>query len=724
MLKITAWFLLCTSFHLFAAPSQKQNGRRKIGVALAGGSALGFSHVGVIKWLEEHRIPIDYIAGTSMGGLVAGIHATGMSSEEMIAFVRKIDWKGALSTSAPYSNLSFRRKEDASQFPISFEMGLKNGKLNLPSGLSNGEGVSLVIERFAAPYGDMESFDRLPTPFRCVASDLISGKSVIFREGSLYDALRATMSLPGLFAPVRKDGMVLVDGGLTNNLPVEVVRSMGADIVIAVALDIPVDPKDFQSLLGIASRSISNMVAANERPSLAAADIVVMPSLKGMSVSSFDKWEDFGKLGYEAAEKKATMLEMLRVSEEEFAEWRKERQARRRPNTIHPKRIDVQGEVAPKLKQALIADVRPPGGAPVNREILEEHMEKLTGLGRFATATYEFRTIGGEESLLIKVTEKQYGPPLLRPVILIDGANGEGLRFGAGARLTFLDFGGPASEWRTDLTIGTFNRVESELYYRLRGGKWFVAPRGGYSQDRLPVFTREGDKLAQFTDRDVFGALDAGYAFGRWQELRFGHQIGYVRTSLNTGTVDNQLISGQYGRNQILIRRDTRDDAIIPHNGIYAVGRAAWYNRYPLVNRQFAAFDGSFRHAYSFHPKYTLLSRFSAAGTASEPGLVTLFRLGGLTNLSALSRNQLYGTRLYYGSAYLLRALPISSGSRFYGMVGYEAGQAWTERQSARPRHDGIIGLTTATPFGGLFIGGAFGDRGDHKILFRFGRIF
>jgi NTE family protein len=253
--------------------------------------------------MEEHRIPIDYIAGTSMGGLMGGMHAAGMTSAEIRDFVSRVDWQNALSPTSPYRHLAFRRKEDAAAFPVALEIALKGWKAELPSGLSAGEGVSLVLARFAAPYGRMKSFDDLPTPFRCVASDLKGGKGVVFDKGSLFDALRATMSLPALFAPVNIDGMVLVDGGLTNNLPVDVVKGMGADFTIAVALDVPSNPADFQSLLGIAGRSISYMVVEKERAQMAKADLVVMPELKGMTTSEYTRWEEFRKIGYDAAQR-------------------------------------------------------------------------------------------------------------------------------------------------------------------------------------------------------------------------------------------------------------------------------------------------------------------------------------------------------------------------------------------------------------------------------------
>ncbi len=728
VIRFISLVLICAATVAAADPQPAAPGRRpKIGLALSGGAALGLSHVGVLQWLEENRIPVDFIAGTSMGALVGGIHASGMTSSEMLDFVRQIDWQATLASSTPYRNLSFRRKEDVAQFTVALELGLKNGRLNLPSGLSPGGGVSLVLDRFAAPYGDLESFDRLPTPFRCVASDLLTGKGVVFDRGSLFDALRASMSLPALFAPVRKDGRILVDGGLTNNLPVDVVRAMGADIVIAVALETPVEEKDFESLLGIAGRSISYLIAANERPNLAAADVVLMPSLKGMGGTDYGKWEEFRRVGFEAAVRKQSALRQFQVPEAEYAAYTAGRQARRRPVTIRPATIVVEGDVAPRLKSAVIAALTPAPGATVDRAVLEEQMSKLTGTGRFDVATYEFRSSAAGESLVVKVQEKRHGPPLLRPLLYLDGANGEGLRFGAGARLTFLDLGGPASEWRTDLAAGTVNRVDTEYYYRIRGGKWFLAPRAGLLQDPLPFYNSKGDRIAEITEKNYWGGADAGYAFGRSQELRFGYQAGYLKTSRSTGSFDPAAFSGRYGFTHLTLRRDTRDDAVLPSRGRFLQARAFWYDRYPLAPEAFAAFEGSVTQAFAPRDRYVILTRLQAGGTTGDPGPAALFRLGGFGSLSALSRQQLLGSRMYYGQAYLLRGLTApaaASAGRFYGLIGYEAGNAWFPGGAIRPRQDGLIGIAGATPVGAFFFGGSIGGRGERKVLFRLGRTF
>jgi predicted acylesterase/phospholipase RssA len=204
-------------------------GRLRIGVALEGGGALGLAHVGVLQWFEEHHVPVDYVAGTSMGGLVGGFCATGTDATQLRDLIQSINWNQILSGQTPYEDLSYRRKEDQRAYPNSLVLGLRAG-ISLPGGLNAGHQISLLIDRITLPYYDEKSFNDLPTPFRCVATDLVSGKQVVLTGGPLGEALRASMAIPAVFTPVYRDNQVLVDGGLINNLPTDVVKQLGADI--------------------------------------------------------------------------------------------------------------------------------------------------------------------------------------------------------------------------------------------------------------------------------------------------------------------------------------------------------------------------------------------------------------------------------------------------------------------------------------------------------------
>src|SRR5271166_6413368 len=271
------------------APTTTTKKRPTVGLVLQGGGALGLAHVGVITWLEEHHIPVDYIAGTSMGGLVGGVYATGHNAAEMSQIVKGIPWDEVLSPYTPFADLSFRRKEDVHDYPSTLEFGLHKG-LQFPAGLNSGQQVTLILDKIAAPYSEIKSFNDLPTPFACVASDLVSGKEKVFRSGSLGLALRSTMSLPGIFTPVRTTDAIYADGGLLNNIPVDVAKEMGDDLTLAIHLaEAPVLPTGSLSSFAVLGDSLSVMINANELQNMESADILVSVPVQKWGALSLDR---------------------------------------------------------------------------------------------------------------------------------------------------------------------------------------------------------------------------------------------------------------------------------------------------------------------------------------------------------------------------------------------------------------------------------------------------
>lgn len=711
-----------------AAPLQPQQVRPKVGIAFAGGSAYGLAHVGVLQWLHEHRIAVDAVAGTSMGGIVAGLFATGNTPDQIEDFVSAIDWNQTLQASPPFTQLSFRRKEDQREYPSTIELGYKKGRgLSFPSALSAGHGVALLISRFAAPYGEMNSFAELPTPFRCVAADLMTARTHVFTKGSLPEALRATMSIPGVFAPIEKDGMLLVDGGLLNNLPVDVVKEMGASIVIAVALDPPVpDLKQVKNIFGVARRTLSVMIIDNERRNLGAADLVIMPDLKGLGAGDYPSYKEFIDRGYQAAEAKKFLLERLAVSPEEYRAWLNDRLARRRTEQVRPLEVIVEGNLAPRRKQALVNAVAAHPDQPIDRPQLEDELTKITGSGRFDSASYTMFKDGKREGLKLSLREKDHGPPFIKPSFLLLASPEEGLKFGVGARVTFVDFGGPASEWRTDLSIGVYNRLGTEYYYRLRGGKWFVAPRLAYEEFQQPVYAGSR-RVSQFTNRRSVGGIDLGYAFGRFQELRTGWTVSNEKVLIAAGPELGQGVKGRASTIRAKWIYEGQDAPNVPTHGLRVNVQGHYGLDWPGVNEKFGLAETLFSYAKPLPHRLILIGQGRGGITKDDPHLSNSFELGGPLSLGSLARSQLLGTRYYYAGGYLLRGVSnpsLSIFGRFYGLLAYEAGNAWSRMPAQMPRHSATAGVLGETQFGVVFFGAAYGDRGEGKIFFRLGRLF
>src|SRR4029077_13341541 len=303
----------------------------KVGLVLEGGGALGLAHIGVIQWLEEHRIPVSYIAGTSMGGLVGGIYATGRSAGEVREVVEGIDWDVVIGGETPFGDLSYRRKQDYREFPTRMEFGLRDG-LQFPSGFNTGQHVSFILDRISLPYSQLKSFDDLPIAFACVATDLSTNGEHIFRSGELNVALRSTMSLPGVFTPVHSGGHIYVDGGLLNNIPVDVARDMGADVMVAVHLEAaPLKPDASLSSFAVLNQSISAVIAANERRSMEKADALITVPLQGFNSMEYKKADAIIEAGYEAAAANAATLSRLSVDQAAWDQYLAERDSRATP---------------------------------------------------------------------------------------------------------------------------------------------------------------------------------------------------------------------------------------------------------------------------------------------------------------------------------------------------------------------------------------------------------
>lgn len=732
---------------LAATLSAAEPGKRPtVGLALSGGSAYGLAHIGVLRWLEEQRIPVDYVAGTSMGSLVGALYATGRSGREIEQFVAAIDWERALAPAVSYPDLSFRRKEDAREFSAAIEIGLRKG-IRIPPGLSAGHGVGLVLSRFTAPYAELRSFDELATPLRSVATDLVKGREVVFSAGPLFDALRASMSMPAVFAPVKSGDMVLVDGGLLNNIPVDVVRAMGADIVIAVALQKPPDRARLNSLFGVAARSITVMIEDNERRSLGQADLVLMPNLDDLDSTEYDRARTLAERGYAAAEAKARLLRPLALDEAGYTAYLAARAARRRSESVKPQIVEVEGPLAPRRRQALVESLSTKADQPIDPAQLEEALNKLTGMGRYDTASYSFIQRGDAEGLRIVPHEKDYGPPFLKPTFMLDASSSDSFRFGAGVRFIMNDLGGPASELRADLRVGQESRLGAEYYYRLRGGKWFVAPRMAYAETELPYF-RGNERVSDFKTREVGGSFDLGYAFGRYQELRTGYTLAHrkfafvlpplaVDVSGSTSSDGSRLVgwaypsgpgavAGRYSDLHLDWRYDHSDNAYLMRHGIRASLLAERVVDHPGMNRDFTLGEATLSYARSLGRRYSLLAETAAGRTPAEIPLSARFWLGGVGRMDAMGRGQLLGSHYYYGGARLLRPVRdqgLALLGRIYVTTAFEMGSAWTEG-SAKPRYSGSLGVMRESQLGFVYAGFGVGDQGARRVFFRLGRVF
>ncbi len=724
--------VLILSVAFAAAQEQSPKSKRStVGLVLQGGGALGLAHVGVITWLEEHHIPFDYIAGTSMGGLVGGVYATGHNAAEMRQIVNEIPWDQVMAGQTPFDALSFRRKEDARDYPNNLEFGLRKG-LQFPEGFNSGQQVSLVLDKIALPYSEIKSFNDLPTPFACVATDLVSGKPKVFRSGSLSLALRSTMSLPGIFTPVRTKDAIYADGGLLQNIPVEVAKEMGADLTLAIHLaEAPVLPNASLSSFSVLGDSIAVMISANELLSMEKADILVSVPVQKWSALSFDDADAIIKAGYDAAAAKSKVLMTLAVDDATWNQYLADRAARRRTNPV-PTFIAVDG-VNGNLSRRVEEQMAGVVGKPLDFDQLDQDIMHLKGFGRFSVLSYQMVERNGQQGLLVKTEENTYGPPIVRPLILIDGSSLKNVTFNLGARVTFLDVGGFRSEWRNDVTLFSEYGLRSEYYHPFTPlTQWFVAPRGLI--DSSPFYIYDNNKLLSTYRRNTGGGgLDVGYQFGTTGELRVGYEGGWERFARQTGN-PNELpsVSGTFGDARIQYKLDRLDNAVIPRAGQNLQANFQWTNASPEAPRPYPSAEIVSQNYFRLNePSSVFLSGYGGTTFDYATGLPQ-FSLGGSQRLVAYGVNELLMDKYFLFQAGYIRQLaklPPLLGSGIYFLGVYEAAQVYgpphtmVNKASGFPT-DGAAGIVVNTIFGPVEAAYAYGDTGHRKFFFRVGRLF
>jgi NTE family protein len=727
---IAFWAIAVSSYiHSQELPKYDQERHPKLGLVLEGGGALGLAHIGVITWMEEHRIPVSYVAGTSMGGLVGGIYATGRSPAEVKELIDGIDWDQVLSGVTPFRDLSFRRKQDAHDVPGQLEFGLRGG-LQFPSGFNTGQEVNLVLDRVALPYSELSSFNDLPIPFACVATDLVSGKQRVFRDGPLSLAMRSTMSLPGIFTPVRSGKQLYADGFLLNNLPIDVAKEMGADVTLGIHLKTaPLDPKTNLSSFGVLGQSITVMSAVNERRSMEQADILVTVPLLKYTALDYNKADAIIKAGYDAAAAKASVLSRFSVSEAEWEAYLAARNSRRKTTPI-PKFVLVTG-TSPEMAEAMEKQMSSLVGESVDTKKINQEMMTIVGMGRFATATYSMVEKNGERGLQVQAEQKSYAPPIVRPLILIDGSDYNNVLFSIGARVTFMDVGSYRSELRNDVILGSQYELASEYYHPLTTtSNWFIAPRFGFNSQQLNIYS--GSTLqASYRLRQALGGLDTGYGFGRTGEFRLGYEGGYEKVSPEIGNVpDLPTTSGTTGDARIQFQLNTLDDPVIPRSGSSLLMYTKGYNVNPAAP---SAFPLSEIQAQEFFRLNAPTSVFVSASGGSSYGYKTgvpAFSLGGSQRLVAWNTNELLTNQYFLGQLGYIRELVklppfLGSSVNLIGLL--EVGKTYKLPLGAKPPNlpiDFAGGLIVNTIFGPVEIAGAVGDYGHARFFFRIGRIF
>ncbi len=703
--------------------------RQRVGLALSGGGALGLAEAGVLQWMEEHHVPVDRIGGTSMGAIIGSMYATGMSPAEIQKFGESIDWDRAFLPEPPYKQLSYRRKQDRRDFLIAAPLGLKHG-LSGPNGFNSGQAVELLLDRIALRESGVNSFDDFPIPFRCVATDMMSGEAVVLHEGSLAEAVRASMAIPGVFTPVVMNGNVLADGGMVENIPVETVRAMDADVVIAVELRLPpVNPNDLKTIAGVLGRSVDVMITQNERRSLALAQAKVSIDMTGYTINDYSRSKDLIQLGYRSAEAQSAALLPYAVEDAEWQQYLTEREARKRQPIQKVDAIEVAGGDADsdaRLKKSLSKTMHEPLDLPR----LDAQLTRIAGEGEFDRLGYEGFTQNGLPALRITAHGKSYGPPFVDLALNVEGAGVAAFDFSAGTRVTFMDVAHHGGEWRNDLLLGSSNLAASEFYQPVAGTRLFVAPYAFASKFARNSFTGL-TRVAVFGDERAGGGADIGYT-GHRSEVRVGYEIFSGKLSPLVGSAGLPIVHGSTGEFRARYVWDGQDSPSVPSRGSRVVASLSRVLQSPGLSHPIGQLDVESSNFIPLTSKTSLFVLASGGTTfRGSAGPFQVFALGGQFRLGAYLPQQFLGNHYAYSALGFRREiyrLPQLVGRRIYWGGWYEAGSAFGSAAgdpgSVVVRGSFNVGVIADTFVGPITLAASASPTGQSRINFSIGRLF
>ncbi|AWG82913.1 TPA: patatin-like phospholipase family protein [Vibrio parahaemolyticus] len=679
---MSRYFALWVSLFLIATPSVAQvknedtPTRPKVAVVLAGGGAKGAAHIGVLKALEEMHIPVDIITGTSMGAYVGGLYATGMSADEIESFIYSVDWNSGYRDRVDRSQRRVRDKEYEDRYQITTDLGLRFGEVRAPTGVVQGQNMLRVLRETTGNLGRFDSFDELAIPYRSVATDILELDEVVIGNGYLVDAMMASMSVPGALPPYKLNGHMLVDGGVVNNMPVDVARAMGADVVIAV--DISTDYKtedDFTGLFTVADQLSNYLVRRSTQQqveTLQEQDVYIRPNVGQMETVEFDKMPWAFQSGYDITREMESKLAGLRLSNAEYQKYIDHKQEVRKKLVYGDDRVVDEIVIVNNTHYSdvlLTNRLELETGRKIETAEIEKAVENLYALDRFELITYHFEEVDGSNLLVFDVNEKSWGPNYLNFRFFLEDDFDTDSQYGIGMSTNFTNLNSHGAEMALNVEMGTDKLIEAELYSPvLSSQEFFVAGKVAYSSEgrNLPV-SDDDSSLSSVNDflpvsyTEFVSEIAIGIQPTLWQELRLGGRYSSGSIELSTlasvGNLDFER-RGLFAN----YRLDTLDDFAFPTRGLlvdleYLVSHDTSPEEIgqskpkDIVEDTVYEIDARFKGAMSYQ-RHTLVGQAEYSFVQSKNSSITLDprELGGFLHLSGIPRNSLIGQNLFFSS--------------------------------------------------------------------------
>jgi len=704
--------------------------RPKIGLVLSGGGALGASHVGVLKVLEDMKIPIDCITGTSMGAIVGGLYASGMDSKDLTRVVSDIDWGEIFQDRPPRENRDFRRKleDEGSLFP--FRIGVSLDRPSLPRGLILGQKLSLELRSLTLESVSTNHFDDLAIPFRAIAADIETGKAVILEKGDLVTAMRASMAVSGLFPPVEIEGRLLVDGGLANNLPMDIARQMGADALIIV--DIPTQLKkreDLGSAADILAQSISIMVMRSSQQQLAtinAQDILIQPDLADFDATAFDRIAAMIPLGAIAAERVRGDLQSLSQPPALYQTHFEARPGLKKlPQRLAFVRLDNRSEIADAV---IWSKLTLKAGDPFDIETLEREIATVYGLDYFETVTYRIAEENGEVGIIITATEKTVGLHTLRAGLALQYDLAHGANFSLISQLRLANLTEWGGEALFDASLGQKSTLQASYLQPLDvGSRHYLATSLEFADEEVSHY--EGNqRLREIQSKSYTGSVALLKQLSNWGLATMAFDYGWGRQKVRSGTELDDESNYQIARALGEFRYDTIDDLYFPTKGQEARIRYL-HNLTDLgAETQEKQLSGATSAVQSWGRNSVRLH--TEGGTTFDQATTTrnLFALGGLFRLSGYGEEEVTGK--HYGFGSLIAYRDVGEETPFFDLplnlgVSLETAMMWTQADHKGAQlWSGSVFAGADTPLGPLYMGYGMGGIDRHAFYLTLGGRF
>ncbi len=706
-------FLACVigsvAFSAVAQPEAQQETRPKVALVLAGGGAKGAAHIGVLKALEELRVPVDIITGTSMGSYVGGLYATGMSADEIESFIYTVDWNSGYRDRVDRSQRKVQDKEYEDRYQLTTDLGLRWGEIRGKRGLVQGQGMLKLLRETAGNLPPFESFDDLAIPYRSVATDILELEPVVIDHGYLVDAMMASMSVPGALPPYNLNGRLLVDGGVTNNMPVDIARDLGADIVIAV--DISTEYKseeDFTTLFTVADQ-LSNYLVRNttnqQAELLTEQDLYLRPEVGGMETTEFHKMPDAFDKGYQVTMQSKDLLKQFSLSSADYQDYVDHKEDVRR-GLRYGDEITIQNVVINNnshyADELLAKRLNLEEGNKYSLSQVEKSVQDLYALDRFELIKYRYDEVDGQDTLIVDVNEKSWGPNYVNFRFFLEDDFSTDSQYSLGVSSNFTDLNDYGAELRTDFEIGTDKRFEALFYTPFFSSqKSFTTFGVTYSDEKrnLPATGFEDTTLSatknyfplSFSEWVAEWAL--GYQDTLWRRFKIGAR--YVDGEGELSTLPSYL-DLSYKRLGVFTnyRIDTLDNYSLPRKGFYLnldylISHDESTGGSPLTEAtedEDTAYEfGAKMIAAQTFSRHTLVANIDVGFVNNKNSSIPIDpkEIGGFLNLSGIPRNSLIGQNKLFGSlVYRYRWFDNDFGlftSPFYIGASMEYGGVWND---------------------------------------------